>query len=378
MELHSLGGYRLLEPLPSLTSATRLFFACPEGAPEDAPATQLAKVLVPGEGEADALLKAQFAHEANLLRSFSHSGIPSLRAAGSQEGVDFYVMDYIEGVDLATLLGHRGETPRGLSKELAVYIMGQLADALHYVHSFEVATEQATAEQAATEQAAPDQAAPGQAAPDQADQAAAGEAATGEAATDQAATDGAPSDTSERASAPSKAGDGFTTLEVLHRDLCPANVFLSIDGDVLLGDFGSAASTWLAPTFTSPDAGHVAYKAPERVTGSGTAAVKSDLFSLAVILWEILRGERCFTAGNELATMDAIVRFDISHSSRRVSGLSSKLSEVLRRNLDRDPERRYPHAYKVLQRLSQSPEAQSAERSRHELATLVRGCMREG
>ena len=105
------------------------------------------------------------------------------------------------------------------------------------------------------------------------------------------------------------------------------------------------------PRVHANDAGHVAYKAPERVTGSGKATVKSDLFSLAVILWEMLRGERCFNAGNELETMDEIVRFDISHSSRRVSGLSSKLSEVLRRNLDRDPERRYPHAYKVLQRL---------------------------
>ena len=127
----------------------------------------------------------------------------------------------------------------------------------------------------------------------------------------------------------------------------------------------------LAPDFTATEAGHVAYKAPERVTGSGKATVKSDLFSLAVILWEILRGQRCFTAGNELETMDEIVRFDISHSSRRVSGLSSKLSEVLRRNLDRDPERRYPHAYKVLQRLSQSPEAGAAERSRQELSRLV-------
>src|SRR5690606_1983085 len=89
------------------------------------------------------------------------------------------------------------------------------------------------------------------------------------------------------------------------------------------------------------------------------------------MLWEILRGERCFTAGNELETMDEIVRFDISHSSRRVSGLSSKLSEVLRRNLDRDPERRYPHAYKVLQRLSQSPEAGAAETSRQELSRMV-------
>ncbi|WP_181197565.1 serine/threonine protein kinase [Enhygromyxa salina] len=311
MELHSLGGYRLLEPVPTLSSTTRLFLACPESAPDGAPATNLAKVLMPGEGEGFNMVKAQFAHEANLLRSFSHTGIPSLRAAGTQNGVDFFVMDYIAGVDLGELLGHDRGEPRPLSKELAVYILGQLADALRYVHTFEVPT------------------------------------------------------------AEGEEGDGFEDLDVLHRDLCPANVYLSLEGDVVLGDFGSASSKWLAPEFTAAEAGHVAYKAPERVTGSGKATVKSDLFSLAMILWEILRGERCFTAGNELETMDEIVRFDISHSSRRVSGLSSKLSEVLRRNLDRDPERRYPHAYKVLQRLSQSSEAGAAEKSRQELSRLV-------
>ncbi|KIG18968.1 putative serine/threonine-protein kinase pknL [Enhygromyxa salina] len=345
MELHSLGGYRLLEPVPTLSSTTRCFLACLDSAPEGSPPTALAKVLMPGEGEVYSVLKAQFAHEANLLRSFSHPGIPSLRAAGTRTGVDFFVMDYIAGVDLGVLLGHESGEPRPLSKELAVYILGQLADALRYVHTFEVSTEP------------------------EADGEADGEA-TGEAKPTSASDDDDDDDDGDDGG-----GDGFEDLDVLHRDLCPANVYLSLDGDVILGDFGSATSKWLAPEFTSADAGHVAYKAPERVTGSGKATVKSDLFSLGVILWEILRGERCFTAGNELETMDEIVRFDISHSSRRVSGLSSKLSEVLRRNLDRDPERRYPHAYKVLQRLSQSPEAGAAEKSRQELSRMVAEAM---
>ncbi|MFO7566804.1 MAG: serine/threonine-protein kinase [Enhygromyxa sp.] len=344
MELHSLGGYRLLEPVPTLSSITRLFLARRDDAPDDAPASALAKVLLPDSGDEFQLLKAQFAHEANLLRSFSHPGIPSLRAAGTQTGVDFFVMDYVPGVDLAVLLGHEQNEPRALSRELAVYILGQLADALRYVHGFEVPTDDGSTADGGG-----------------------GEGADGSAdGSDETETDDEAED-----------DDGFEYLDVLHRDLCPANVYLSLDGDVVLGDFGSASSKWLAPEFTANDAGHVAYKAPERVTGSGKATVKSDLFSLAVILWEMLRGERCFKAASELETMDEIVRFDISHSSRRVAGLSSKLSEVLRRNLDRDPERRYPDAYKVLQRLSQAPEAGGAERARQELARLVAEAVRE-
>jgi serine/threonine protein kinase len=339
MELHSLGGYRLLEPVPLLNSISRLFLARPDDAPADAPASVVAKVLMPGVGEEFTMLKAQFAHEANLLRSFSHPGIPSLRAAGTQHGVDFFVIDYVAGVDLAVLLGHEQDDPRALSKELAVYIMGQLADALRYVHGFEI--------------------------PIDAGLEGASEPTAGDAGDDDDEGDAVNED------------DEFEYLDVLHRDLCPANVFLSVDGDVVLGDFGSASSKWLAPELTASEAGHIAYKAPERVTGSGKATVKSDLFSLAVMLWEMLRGERCFKAASELETMDEIVRFDISHSSRRVTGLSSKLSEVLRRNLDRDPERRYPDAYKVLQRLSQAPEAAGAERARHELARLVGEAVRE-
>lgn len=317
MELHSLGGYRLIEPLASLNPVCRLYLARPESAPVDAPATQVVKLLMPGQGDEFAHYKAQFDHEVKLMRHFSHPGIPSVRTAGGQDGVDYVVMDYVEGVDLAKLLGHEGAEPRSLGKEAAVYILGQLADVLRYVHEFEV----------------PCADIPG--------------------------------------AAPNPEGDDFEGLEVLHRDICPANVLLSVDGDVLLTDFGSASSRWLSPEHTAAQAGHVAYKAPERVTGSGKASVRSDLFSLAVVLWEMLRGERCFKAGSELETMDAIVRFDISHARARVSGLSSKLSEVLRRNLDRDPERRYEDAYKVLQRLSQSPEAAAAERARQELATLV-------
>ncbi|MHC4393635.1 MAG: hypothetical protein ACYS22_20255, partial [Planctomycetota bacterium] len=54
-----------------------------------------------------------------------------------------------------------------------------------------------------------------------------------------------------------------------------------------------------------------------------------------------------------------------------------KLSEIVRRNLDRDPARRYNSAFQVLQRLAQSPEAKEAEQSRLALAALVAETMSE-
>ncbi len=307
MELRSLGRYRLIRPLPVTNTVCRIFTASHEDAAPDARPGFLVKLLMPGS-EGYEQLEAQFIHEAKLMGLLNHPGIPTLHASGSQDGVRYIVMDYVDGVDLATLLHHDKNEPRGLSKEIAVYMMGQLADALRHAHSLEEVGDDETVE----------------------------------------------------------------LLDVLHRDICPANVLLSTDGDVVLSDFGSASSKLLSAEDTAKSAGTKAYMAPERVVGTGDATVQTDLFSLAVILWEILKGQRCFREESDLKTMDAIVRFDISHSSRRVQGLSPKLSEILRRNLDRDPARRYNSAFQVLQRLAQSPEAKQAEQSRLELSALVR------
>jgi serine/threonine-protein kinase len=306
MELRSLGRYRLISPLPVTNTVCRIYVARHEDAAEDGPPGFLVKLLMPGIDGYE-LLEQQFMHEAKLLGLCNHPSLPTLHAEGAQDGVRYMVMDYVDGVDLATLLQHDTEDPIALSKEIAVYVMGQLADGLKHLHTLERV----------------------------------------------------------------KPDGSFEPLDALHRDICPANILLSRDGDVLLGDFGSASGGLLSPEHTAKEAGTKAYMAPERVIGTGEASVQTDLFSLAVCLWEILKGQRCFRAENDLKTMDAIVRFDISHSSRRVQGLSPKLSEIVRRNLDRDPARRYNSAFQVLQRLAQSPEAKSAEQSRLELGAMV-------
>lgn len=306
MELRNLGRYRLLRRLEGSPSRSELFLAAHEE--EEGAVRYVVKLLPPGPEETLPTRMALFEHEAKLLRAINHPSVPTLHGFGTQDGVTYMVMDYVDGVDLARLLGHDGDEALALDKELVVYIAAQLASALHHLHDMAEEEEDGSA----------------------------------------------------------------NPVDALHRDLCPANVFVSLDGDVVLGDFGAAGSRWLAAEHDTKTAGHTAYKAPERITGAGEANVGTELFALATMMWEMLRGERCFAAEDELKTMDAIVRFDISNSKSRITGLSSKLSEIVRRNLDRDPERRYPSAFKILQRLAQSPEAQSAETARARLAEMVR------
>ncbi len=314
MELRSLGKYRLVSQLDVPSEACHLYLVRHEDEPRDERCSYVAKLLQPMRGRPDAEIqrrRAQFDHEIKLLQALNHPCIPTLHAAGEQDGIPYIVMDRVDGVDLATLLGHRRGRPRPLGKELAVYIMGQLTDALHHLHTLEL-----------------------------------------------------------------EGDDGVEPLHALHRNIGPHNVMVSSNGDAVLVGFGSAYSAWLGP-HDDKMVGDLAYMAPERL--DGTANERTELFAMAVMLWEMLKGQRCLagvtpdapTGISDARTRENIARFDIGQSSRRVSGLSPKLSEILRRNLDRDPARRYPNAYQMLQRLAQSPEAQSAEASRAELASLV-------
>ncbi len=308
MELQSLGTFRLVRPLATRSASFRLYLARHEDDPESGAPSYVVKLLLPGRSPDHAHLAAQFEHEIKLLQAFNHPGIPSIHGDGEKDGVRYLAMDYLDGCDLAALLGHEEGSPRGLSREIAVFVMGQLADALHHIHTFEVLDEST---------------------------------------------------------------NKFAELAVVHRDVCPSNILLSRQGNVLLADYNSAASTWLPRPHDMSQAGTKAYMAPERIVGTAQGSVQSDLFGMAVVLWEMLKGQRCFKADDDLKTMDAIVKFDISHTSRRLPGLSAKLGDIVRKNLDRDPARRYSSAYQLLQRLAQTPEATVAERAQAELAALV-------
>ena len=182
--LQRIGNFRPVEQLVSRGAASRVYIARHHQEPDEGTPAYLIKLLLPGQGEAAAHIRAQFDHEIRLLSAFNHPAIPSVHEEGEHDGVRYVVMDYIDGVDLATLLGHTGDTPRSLSKEVAVYIMGQLADALRYVHGFAWFNPE----------------------------------------------------------------DGLEyPLGLVHRDIAPSNVVLSRHGDVLLVDYNSARGHWLAP-----------------------------------------------------------------------------------------------------------------------------------
>ena len=137
-------------------------------------------------------------------------------------------------------------------------------------------------------------------------------------------------------------------LTVVHRDVNPSNVLVAVSGTVKLVDFGIARA---ANSRGGPAAGNLVgtwrYMSPEQTSGK-EADARSDLFSLGVLLHELVTGEHPFEGDDQFSTMRAIREDEPPRVEDRVPGLPRTLGEIVRRATRKPVEQRYPRADDLL------------------------------
>jgi serine/threonine protein kinase len=139
-------------------------------------------------------------------------------------------------------------------------------------------------------------------------------------------------------------GPDGAPLNIVHRDVSPANILVGYDGGVKVADFGIAkAAARIAETRSGTLKGKVSYMSPEQCIGSEVDR-RSDLFALGVVLYELATVRRLFKGSSDFLTMSAIVQGNVPPPSACRPDIPPVLDEVIMKALSARPDDRYQTA----------------------------------
>ncbi|MFW2368598.1 MAG: protein kinase domain-containing protein [Desulforhopalus sp.] len=129
-------------------------------------------------------------------------------------------------------------------------------------------------------------------------------------------------------------------LNIIHRDLTPHNVFITYEGKVKIIDFGIArAELFDNRTKAGVVKGKVSYMSPEQLTG-GDIDHRSDIFSIAILLYEMLSGRRMYS-GDTATLIRKCMEVEYEPLEEIIPALSPELYRVLHKGLEKDRNLRY-------------------------------------
>jgi serine/threonine protein kinase len=141
---------------------------------------------------------------------------------------------------------------------------------------------------------------------------------------------------------------------IVHRDVKPANIMIAANGTAKITDFGIAKITASEQfTMTGSIVGTPHYMSPEQVQGQAVDG-RSDQFSLAVIAFEMLTGEKPYTGEHLTTVVYKIVAEEPPSPHRINSSLGSGIENVLRKGLSKKPDARFSSCQEFIESLEQA------------------------
>ncbi len=173
-----------------------------------------------------------------------------------------------------------------------------------------------------------------------------------------------------------KKGLNDKELKLVHRDISPQNILISYDGAVKLVDFGIAkAATKNTQTMAGALKGKLLYMSPEQALGQPLDN-RSDLYSLGLVLFELLTGERCFQADSELGVLEKVRMGRVSDVQSLNPAISREMAAIVNKTLQKNVESRYPSARFLERDLKDLLVRQSSEPTDHDVAEYVNALLK--
>jgi serine/threonine-protein kinase len=132
-------------------------------------------------------------------------------------------------------------------------------------------------------------------------------------------------------------------LQVVHRDVSPQNVLVGADGVARVLDFGVAKAIGRSHSTGAGNLkGKIPYMAPEQLEGK--VSLRTDVFAMSIVLWEILTTRRLFSGENEGEILEQVKHMAIVPPSEIVPEIPRALDDIVMRGLEREPGARWESA----------------------------------
>ncbi|HPR63065.1 MAG TPA: TonB family protein [Thermoanaerobaculia bacterium] len=217
-----------------------------------------------------------FIDEAKVAAQLNHRNIIHIYDLGKIKDSYFIAMEYVDGLDLRSILLSLKKSSLILPPAIAVQIADHLASALAYAHARK-----------------------------------------------------------------DMQGDD---LGIVHRDVSPQNILISRDGEVKLIDFGIAkAASKASHTRAGALKGKLQYMSPEQAWGKEIDH-RSDIFSLATVLYEMISGRQLFSGDSEISILEKVRNPEYVHLSKTMKDVPPELDDILSKALQKNKEDRYQDA----------------------------------